>query len=68
MDEMLQGNSGTNPAEKTSLTQRGLDIVDLVEQSDDYQAIELEHNDIENIDTEEHDIPVIELTSDAIID
>lgn len=67
MNEMMQGNAGNKPTETAIMKRIALDIVQLLEPSDDDQANVPDHNGFGNVETEGHDIPTINLTSHAII-
>lgn len=67
MNEMILWNASNDPTETASLTQRGLDIVHLLERSYDDQSDGPDHNSLENIDMEGHHIHTIDLINDAIM-
>lgn len=68
MNEMLQCNADTDRVETARLSRRRMDIVHILQQSDDNQGQIPAHICLHDINTEEHYIPTIDLTNDAIID
>lgn len=67
MNEMLQNNAVIGPRETRNMTKNGLNIVQLLERSEDDQYIGLGNNGFENINLEGDDIPTIHCTKDVVI-
>lgn len=66
-NEIQQGNAD-DPAESASLSQKGLDIVKVLEKSDNNEYNGQRQILFDNKDMEKHDIPTIDLTTEVMID
>lgn len=68
MTNILNDNEDAGPVQTTSLKERGLEIVQILEQCDDDQSNDPGSSGCENISLDEDEIPTIYLTNDAAIE